>query len=907
MKFKSDIEVQAGIKDSAGNPGTTGQVLSSNGTTVSWIDGDSDTANTVLNQVKAGVAINKGQAVYVTSADGTNIIVGLASNTSEATSSKTLGLLDATVATNDFANVVQIGRLAGLNTIGATVGDPVWLGQNGNLIYGLSNKPYAPLHLVFIGVVTRVNANNGEIFINVQNGFELKEIHDVDLVSTTPTNNNILAFEGGSVNLWKNKSLGTILGGTDSQFVKGDGSLDSTTYVTVSTDQSITGLKTFTETAKFDLNINLSKTGTFSVPSLYNTIGAYNTEFKFGIDSSRIAIVDLANLTAPRIYNYPDKDGIFAMTSDLHSAVTIGTANGLSLSGQELSLGLSSATTTGALSSTDWSTFNNKQNALNGTGFVKISGTTISYDNSTYTPTSRTLTINGTSYDLSANRSWTIPTHDAVTIGTANGLSLSGQALSLGLSSASTNGALSSTDWTTFNGKLGGNFSTDGQIPVSTGSNNSFTSSQLKEVSSSLHIGTISDANPYDSIIFSTKILPSFGQFRFKNVNTTTYGAGTAIDLEGTYTTSFPTATTAFARILAKKSNTTNGNWDGDLLFYTRQNSESSVFSNAAAMIIKTSGNVGIGTTSPSQKLVVDGGSSDYTPIWAKSSFLSSSKYYASLYTGYALSSNQASQFGYVYDTVTPTNSFAHITPYGSTEGSKFMVRADGNVGIGTTSPGALLDVNGSIYSRSGSILSNNFGGYSGSDVNFTTNTSGGANLIFKTSLNERMRIDSAGDVFIGKSAIDYTVTGVQIENGGKAFGITTNTSTSTMFLNRRNSLTGSFIGFYYNDGLVGSISTNGTTTSYNITSDYRVKEDFKSINGLDLISKIKIYDFKFKNSDFRMSGVIAHELQEVIPYAVTGEKDAEQMQSVDYSKLVPILVQAIQELKAEIEILKNK
>ncbi len=212
MKFKSDIEVQAGIKDSAGNPGTTGQVLSSNGTTVSWIDGDSDTAHTVLNQVKAGVAINKGQAVYVTSADGTNIIVGLASNTSEATSSKTLGLLDATVAINGFANVVQIGRLSGLNIQGAvSEGDPVWLGQNGNLIYGLLNKPYAPEHLVFIGIVTRVNSNNGEIFVNVQNGFELNEIHDVDIKTNVPINGDILGYDG---TLWVNKTVAEWLGYT---------------------------------------------------------------------------------------------------------------------------------------------------------------------------------------------------------------------------------------------------------------------------------------------------------------------------------------------------------------------------------------------------------------------------------------------------------------------------------------------------------------------------------------------------------------------------------------------------------------------------------------------------------------------------------------------------------------------
>ena len=210
MKFKSNIEVQAGLKDSSGSVGTSGQVLSSTGSNVSWIN-QSAIASDVQNQVKAGVAINKGQAVYVTGADGTNIIVGLASNTSEATSSKTLGLLNATVAINGFADVVQIGRLAGLNTIGANAGDPVWLGTNGNLIYGLINKPYAPAHLVFLGIVTRVNANNGEIFVNVQNGFELNEIHDVDLKTTVPVNGDILGFNG---TLWVNKTIAQWLGYT---------------------------------------------------------------------------------------------------------------------------------------------------------------------------------------------------------------------------------------------------------------------------------------------------------------------------------------------------------------------------------------------------------------------------------------------------------------------------------------------------------------------------------------------------------------------------------------------------------------------------------------------------------------------------------------------------------------------
>jgi len=154
--------------------------------------------------VKAGQAINKGQAVYVSSVAGTNMIVSKASNVSESTSSKTMGLLETTLALNGQGFVVTEGLLAGLNTNTATIGDPVWLGVNGDLIYGLVNKPYAPAHLVFIGIVTRVSATVGEIFVKPQNGFELKEIHDVDLISNPPTNNDVLVYDSAT-SLWKNK------------------------------------------------------------------------------------------------------------------------------------------------------------------------------------------------------------------------------------------------------------------------------------------------------------------------------------------------------------------------------------------------------------------------------------------------------------------------------------------------------------------------------------------------------------------------------------------------------------------------------------------------------------------------------------------------------------------------------
>lgn len=184
--------------------------LTINGTTYdlsadrSWVI--AATASTLQHAVKAGEAMTKGQAVYVSSADGTNMIVSLASNVTEATSSKTMGLIIQNLALNGQGTVITEGLLAGLNTSSATAGDPVWLGTGGNLIYGLINKPAAPAHLVFIGIVTRANVSNGEIFVRVQNGFELQELHNVSITSVA--DNNLLQYDSAA-SLWKNESLST--------------------------------------------------------------------------------------------------------------------------------------------------------------------------------------------------------------------------------------------------------------------------------------------------------------------------------------------------------------------------------------------------------------------------------------------------------------------------------------------------------------------------------------------------------------------------------------------------------------------------------------------------------------------------------------------------------------------------
>jgi hypothetical protein len=184
--------------------GTSGQILAKIDATnynTEWID---NYTSQVKHNVKAAEAINKGQAVYVSSADGTNKIVSKASNSSELTSSKTLGLLEQNLSTNDIGFVVTEGLISGLNTSSATAGDPVWLGTNGNLLYGTANKPAAPIHTVFIGIVTRVQQNNGQIFVNVQNGYELDEIHNVSISS--PLTGHTIVYNS-TLGLWQNKSI----------------------------------------------------------------------------------------------------------------------------------------------------------------------------------------------------------------------------------------------------------------------------------------------------------------------------------------------------------------------------------------------------------------------------------------------------------------------------------------------------------------------------------------------------------------------------------------------------------------------------------------------------------------------------------------------------------------------------
>lgn len=194
----------------------------------------------------------KSQPVYIYGANGNNILVRLAKNTGETTSSKTLGLLAQDLSVNAQGYVITEGALEGINTNAGNAGDPIWLGESGNLIFGLANKPYAPNHLVYLGVIERKQSNNGKIYVKIQNGFELQELHNVNIDhSYQLTGNQVLKYNSQS-GLWFNQALSS------------NDLSDKNNIVYTTGDQIIYNNKIFLN------NIGVSGTGVFNAIDLNN-------------------------------------------------------------------------------------------------------------------------------------------------------------------------------------------------------------------------------------------------------------------------------------------------------------------------------------------------------------------------------------------------------------------------------------------------------------------------------------------------------------------------------------------------------------------------------------------------------------------------------------------------------------
>jgi hypothetical protein len=174
--------------------------------------------NTLIGYVTNAdsVSLTKGMAVYAFGGQGDRMTVKRANNLGDSTSAQTVGLvLSASIAVNQKGLIMMQGLLDGLSILPTSTfadGDPIYLGSTAGSI--TKTKPYAPNHLVYLGVVTTAsNGSAGRMYVKVQNGYELDELHNVQAQS--PSLKDTLWYDNSvSPAQWKTASIATILGYT---------------------------------------------------------------------------------------------------------------------------------------------------------------------------------------------------------------------------------------------------------------------------------------------------------------------------------------------------------------------------------------------------------------------------------------------------------------------------------------------------------------------------------------------------------------------------------------------------------------------------------------------------------------------------------------------------------------------
>jgi hypothetical protein len=354
---------------------------------------------------------------------------------------------------------------------------------------------------------------------------------------------------------------------------------------------------------------------------------------------------------------------------------------------------------------------------------------------------------------------------------------------------------------------------------------------------------------------------------------------------------------------------------------------------------LDSSGNLGIGTNAPGQKLHVASDGYNFRTSNAGNS------------AGYNIGRNTTDGLLYFYGDQSGANGYV----FSSVDGERARIDSAGNLGIGTSSPFGTaanricLSVNGttsaSINAGSGGVQrAYLFGSASVGQIG----TIGGLPLVFAPNDGERARIDSdgtfrvkgagtagstdafqvagtapadaarldsSGNLLVGTTAGVFGSERVSVNAGSARVFVGKTTSDGSEIYSAWSSTTSGdnrFAGFWTETSATerGSITYNraGGLVAYNTTSDYRAKDVTGPVaNSGATIDALKVYNGKMKGATVERPMLVAHEAQEVTPYAVTGEKDAvdedgkPKYQQMDVSSLVPLLIAEIQSLRARV------
>ena len=328
------------------------------------------------------------------------------------------------------------------------------------------------------------------------------------------------------------------------------------------------------------------------------------------------------------------------------------------------------------------------------------------------------------------------------------------------------------------------------------------------------------------------------------------------------------------------------------------------------ALRVDSAGNLGIGTTTTNSKLNIFASSTNTSVLGTYANIPLLLKNTSSTNNNWCIIGTQdaAGNFATFFGTQT-TNQASALSDFviGTNPGSgateRMRIDSYGNVGIGESASivrKLCITASGTTATtRAGIQLKNEVGTTAEIYQGPTSNNA----LIFEENGSERMRIDASGNLLVGLTSFASGNTGVLVRG--------TNSGATDEALQVRVAGTGSVYntGYYNNNGRIGSVTTNGSTTSFNTSSDYRLKENITPMTGaLTKVSALKPVTYKWKVDGSDGQGFIAHELSEVIPQCVVGEKDAvdaegnPQYQGIDTSFLVATLTAAIQELKVIVD-----
>jgi len=310
---------------------------------------------------------------------------------------------------------------------------------------------------------------------------------------------------------------------------------------------------------------------------------------------------------------------------------------------------------------------------------------------------------------------------------------------------------------------------------------------------------------------------------------------------------------------------------------------------NTERMRIDSSGNVGIGTSSPVYKFVVSDGGAQGFEFQPSTGLMQ------------------------VYNRT--TGAYGPFLPYaslmrfftGSSPSERMRIDASGNLLVGrTASGGGRLEVDGNYirYGNSASYTNDEFL-IQRVAAGMSLNTRQNVAMTFSTNDTERARIDSSGNLLVGTTTAVGLVNAVK--NGGDIYYASQTASGGYCYTSSASNNGGIYYHMLFSESGTarGTITSNGSTVSYNTTSDYRLKDiDGPIANSGAYIDALKPVQGSWKADGSRFIGLLAHEAQEVSETQIaTGEKDGEEMQAMDYSapEIIANLIAEIQSLRARV------